>query len=220
MAQLEGFHFGRLEEDPSSYNQVVISLRKFGVPFREIYESKARLSSRDCFAGFTNKLPDALSEIYSSEYSRPPRAVFVFKVSPQPISMLRGKFLEHTLNWERTPSTFVAFNPFCVPVDKILQLTELRAPLQLADFIEQRDDLPLDPLMLTVSKGWLRVTKDNMIDVFSTHQNPFFLKAWLEEVIERGRILSEVELVNMFDEHDPFMKKNLVKLLEKLKVLK
>jgi hypothetical protein len=39
MAQIEGFHFGQLQEDPSSYNQVVISLRKYGVPFREIFES-------------------------------------------------------------------------------------------------------------------------------------------------------------------------------------
>jgi hypothetical protein len=220
MAQIEGFHFGQLQEDPSSYNQVVISLRKYGVPFREIFESKARLSSRDCYAGFTNKLPEALSEIYLSEYSRPPRAVFIFKISSQPLSMLRGKFLEHSLNWERTPSTFVAFNPFGIPVDKVMQLTKTRAPLQLTDFIEHRNEFSLDPFLLTVSQGWVRVTKDNMIDVFNTHQNPFFLKAWLEEVIERGRILSEVELVNMFDEYDPYMKKNLVKLLEKLKILK
>jgi len=220
MAQLKGFHFGQLEEDPSSYNQVVISLRKHGVPFREFFESKARLSSRDCFAGFTSRLPDALSEIYSSEYSRPPRAVFIFKVSPQPLSMLRGKLLEHSLNWERTPSTFVAFNPFGIPVDKVMQLTKTRDPLQLTDFIEHRNEISLDPVMLTVSQGWLRVTKDDMIDIFNTHQNPFFLKAWLEEVIERGRILSEVELVNMFDEYDPYMNKNLVKLLENLKILK
>jgi hypothetical protein len=220
MAKIEGFHFGQLQEDPSSYNQVVISLRKYGVPFREIFESKARLSSRDCYAGFTNKLPEALSEIYSSEYSRPPRAVFLFKLShPQPISMLRGKLLEHSINWERTPSTFTAFNPFGIPVDKVLQLTQIGAPLQLADFIEQRDDFPLDPLMLTVSQGWLRVTKDEMIDIFNTHQSPFFLKAWLEEVIERGRILSEIELLELFENYDPYMKKNLVKLLERLKIL-
>ena len=220
MAKLEGFHFGKLPEDPSSYSQVVISLRKYGVPFREIYESKARLSSSDCFAGFTNKLPEALNDIYSSEYSRPLRAVFVFKIAPQPLSMLRGKLLEHSISWERTPSTFVAFNPFGIPVDKVMQLTKTRDPLQLTDFIEHRNEISLDPVMLTVSQGWLRVTKDDMIDIFNTHQNPFFLKAWLEEVIERGRILSEVELVNMFDEYDPYMTKNLVKLLEKLKILK
>lgn len=219
LAKLEGFHFGQLQEDPSSYNQVVISLRKYGVPFREIYESKARLSTRDCFAGFTAKLPEALSEIYSSIYSRPPRAVFMFSISPQPLSMLRGKLLEHSINWERTPSTFVAFSPFGIPVDKVLQLTKIRDPMQLSDFVAHRNEVSLDSLLLTVSQGWLRVTKDNMIDVFNTHQNPFFLKAWLEEVIERGRILSEVELVNMFDEYDPYMKKKFVKLLEKLKIL-
>ncbi len=219
MAQIEGFHFGQLEEDPSSFNQVVISLRKYGVPFREIYESKARLSSRDCFAEFNNKLPEALSEIYSSEYSRPPRAVFVFRISPQPLSMLRGKLLEHSLNWERTPSTFVAFSPFGIPVDKVLQLTKTRDPLQLIDFVEHRNELSLDPLLLTVSQGWLRVTKDHIVDVFNTHQSPFFLKAWLEEVIERGRVLSEVELLSLFEKHDPYMKKGIIRLLEKLKIL-
>ena len=220
MAQFAGFHFGQLQEDPTSFNQVVISLRKHGVPFREFFESKARLSSRDCFAGFTNRLPDALSEIYSSEYSRPPRAVLIFKISPQPLSMLRGKLLEHSLNWERTPSTFVAFNPFGIPVDKVLQLTKVGDPIQLSDYIEHRNEVSLDSLLLTVSQGWLRATKDNMIDVFNTHQNPFFLKAWLEEVIERSRVLSEVELLSLFEKHDPYMKMNLVKLLEKLKILK
>jgi hypothetical protein len=219
MAQLDGFHFGQLEEDPSSYNQVVISLRKYGVPFREIYESKARLSSRDCYAGFTNKLPEALSEIYSSDYSRPPRAVIVFKISPQPLSMIRGKLLEHSLNWERTPSTFVAFSPFGIPVDKVMHLTKSRDPLRLTDFIEHRKEFSLDPLLLTASQGWLRVTKDHIVDVFNTHQNPFFLKAWLEEVIERGRILSEVELLALFEKHDPYMKKGIIRLLEKLKIL-
>jgi len=220
MAKLEGFHFGQLPEDPSSYSQVVISLRKYGVPFREIYESKARLSSRDCFAGFTNKLPEALNDIYSSEYSRPLRAVFVFKISPQPLSMLRGKLLEHSISWERTPSTFVAFNPFCVPVDKVLQLTKTKDPMQLSDYVEHRYEVSLDPLLLTVSQGWLRVTKDHMVDIFNTHQNPFFLQEWLEEVVERGRILSEVELLALYEKQDPYMKKNIVRLLQKLKILK
>ncbi|WP_287583526.1 hypothetical protein [Candidatus Borrarchaeum sp.] len=219
MAQIEGFHFGQLEEDPSSYNQVVISLRKYRVPFREIYESKARLSTRDCYAGFTNKLPEALSEIYSSEYSRPLRAVFVFKISPQPLSLIRGKLLEHTINWERTPSTFVAFDPFCIPVDKVLELTKIRDVYRLAHYGEELGDYSLDPISLTISKGWFRATKDHIVDVFNAHQHPFFLEAWLEEVIERGRILSEVELLAMLDKYDPFMGKKALRLLENLKII-
>ncbi|MFX1521634.1 MAG: hypothetical protein ACFFCD_17145 [Promethearchaeota archaeon] len=65
----------------------------------------------------------------------------------------------------------------------------------------------LDPILLTLKQGWFRVTKDRTVDVFNPHQHPFFLEAWLEEVIEKGRILSEVELVNMLEKYDPYMKK-------------
>ncbi len=63
----------------------------------------------------------------------------------------------------------------------------------------------LDPIFLTLKQGCFRVTKDHTVDIFNTHHNPFFLEAWLEEVIEKGRILSEVELVNLFEKYDPFI---------------
>jgi hypothetical protein len=218
MAQLKGFYFGQLQEDPSSLNAVIIGLRKYGVPYQEIPASKARLSSQDYCAEYSSKLPYALKSLYSSEYSRPPRAAFMFKLSPQSLSVTQGRFLEHTLNWKSTPTTFEAFNPFCIPTDEIRQLTTIIEWHRLADFVDSPSEYSLNPLLLTLPKGWLRVTKDHSVDVFNTHQHPLFIQTWLEEVIERGRILSEVELFNMFDEYDPIMQKKMLSLLEQLKI--
>ena len=126
--------------------------------------------------------------------------------------------LEHCLNYKSTPTTFDAFNPFCIPTDKIRQLTTLIEWHRLADYVESPSDYTLNPLLLTLPKGWLRATKDHSVKVFNTHQHPLFIQAWLEEVIERGRILSEVELINMLDEHDPIMQKKMMSLLEQLKI--
>ncbi|MFX1465789.1 MAG: hypothetical protein ACFFA5_04895 [Promethearchaeota archaeon] len=218
MAQLKGFYFGQLQEDPSSLNAVIIGLRKYGVPYTEIPASKARLSSRDYFAEYSSKLPYALKSLYSSEYSRPPRAAFVFKLSPQPLSITQGRLLEHTLNWKSTPTTFEAFKPFCIPTDKIRQLTTIIEWHRLAEYVERPSDYSLNPILLTLPKGWLRVTKDHTVYVFNTHQHPSFIQAWLEDVIEDGRILSEVELVNMLDEYDPYMQRKIMKLLDQLKI--
>jgi len=218
LAQLKGFYFGQLSEDPSSLNAIIVSLRKFKVPYKEIPTSKAQLSSHDYFAEYTNELPNALKAIYSSEYSRPHRAVFVFKISPQLLSVTQGRLLEHCLHWKSTPTTFEAFNPFCIPTDKIRQLTTIIEWHRLADYVDSPSDYTLNPLLLTLPKGWLRVTKDHSVDVFNTHQHPLFIQTWLEEVIERGRILSEVELVNMLDEYDPIMQKKMMSLLKQLKI--
>jgi len=218
MAQLEEFHFGQLHEDPNSVNAVIVSLRKYGVPYKEIDASKAQLSPHDYFAKYTSNLSDALKSLYSNEYSRPPRARVVFRISWQPLSLTQGRLLEHTLDWKRTATTFEAFNPFCIPTDKIRQLTTIIEWHRLADYVERPSDYSLNPILLTVPKGWLRVTKEH-IDIFNTHQNPLFLQEWIEEVIESGRILSEVELLNMFDKHDPLMKNKMIKLLEQLKIL-
>ena len=221
MVQLKGFRFGQLQEDPSSLNAVLISLRKYGVPYEELPTSTPQLSSRDYFAEHTSKLPDALKALYSSEYSRPPRAVFVFRLSkPQPLSVTQGRLLEHTLNWKSTPTSFEAFNPFCIPTDKIRQLTTIIEWHRLADYVERPSDYSLNPILLTLPQGWLRVTKDHSVDVFNTHQHPSFIQAWLEEVIEGGRILSEVELVNMLGEYDSFMQNKIMTLLEQLKFFK
>lgn len=220
MAQLKGFYFGQLPEDPGSLNAIIVSLRKYKVPYKEIPTSKARISSRDYFAEYTNELPNALKAIYSSEYSRPPRAVFVFKISPQLLSVTQGRLLEHTLNWKSTPTTFEAFNPFCIPTDKIRQLTTIIEWHRLADYVDSPSDYSLNPILLTLPQGWLRVTKDHSVDVFNTHQHPSFIQAWLEEVIEGGRILSEVELVNMLGEYDSFMQNKIMTLLEQLKFFK
>jgi hypothetical protein len=219
MAQLKEFYFGQLEDDPNSVNAVIVSLRKYGVPYKEIPTSKARLSSREFCAEYTRKLPDALKSLYSSAYSRPPRAVFVFKIPPQQLSVTKGRLLEHTLNWKSTTTTFEAFNPFCIPIDKTRQLTTMIEWHRLADYVEHPNDYSLNPILLTIPQGWVRVTKEHIVDVFNTHQNPLFIQAWLEEVVEKGRILSEVELINMFDEYDPFMKNKTIKLLEQLKIL-
>jgi hypothetical protein len=195
------------------------SLRKYGVPYQEIPASKARLSSQDYCAEYTSTLTEALTELYSGEYSRPPRACFLFRMSRKSLSTIKGILLEYTLNWKHTNTTFEAFNPFCIPTDKIRQLTTIIEWHRLADYFERPSDYSLNPILLTLPKGWLRVTREQ-IDVFNTHQNPLFLQAWIEEVIERERVLSEVELVNMLDEYDPYMKKNLIKLLEKFKIFK
>ncbi|MFX1521635.1 MAG: hypothetical protein ACFFCD_17150 [Promethearchaeota archaeon] len=199
-------------------NAVIVSLRKHGVPYTEIPASKARLSSRDYRAEYTNTLTDALTELYSSEYSRPPRACFLFRISRKSLSSIKGILLEYTLNWKLTNTTFEAFNPFCIPIDKIRQLTTIIEWHRLADYVEKPSDYSLNPILLTIPQGWLRVTKEH-IDVFNTHQNPLFLQEWIEEVIESERVLSEVELVNLFDKHDPFMKDKTIKLLEQLKIL-
>ena len=218
MAQLKEFYFGQLQEDLSSLNAIIVALRKYKVPYKEIDTSKSRLSSRDYFAEYINELPNALQAVYSSEYSRPPRAIVVFKISPQSLSVTQGRLLEHCLNYKSTPKTFEAFNPFCIPTDKIRQLTTLIEWHRLADYVESPSDYTLNPLLLTLPKGWLRATKDHSIEVFNTHQHPLFIQAWLEEVIESGRILSEVELVNLLDEHDPIMYKKILSLLEQLKI--
>ncbi len=218
MAQLEEFHFGQLEEDPHSVQAIIVSLRKYGVPYKEIPTSKARLSTHDYCAEYKTTLTDALKDLYSNEYSRPPRACFLFRISRKSLSSTKGILLEYTLNWKHTNTTFEAFNPFCIPTDKIRQLTTIIEWHRLADYIEHPSDYTLNPILLTLPQGWLRVTKEH-IDVFNTHQHPLFLKEWIEEVIESERVLSEVEVVNLFDKHDPLMKNKMIKLLEQLKIL-
>ena len=218
MAQLTGFYFGKLQEDPTSLNAIIVSLRKYKVPYKEINSSELGFSSRDYFAEYTNDLPSALQAVYASEYSRPSRAIVEFTISPQSLSVTQGRLLEHCLHHKSTPTTFEAFNPFCIPTDKIRQLTTLIEWHRLADYVESPSDYTLNPLLLTLPKGWLRATKDHTVKVFNTHQHPLFIQAWLEEVIERGRILSEVELINMLDEHDPIMQKKMMSLLEQLKI--
>jgi hypothetical protein len=218
MAQLKGFYFGKLQEDPSSLNAIIVSLRKYKVPYNEINSSELGFSSRDYFAEYTKDLPNALQQVYSSEYSRPPRAIVEFKISPQLLSVTQGRLIEHCLNYKSTTTTFEAFNPFCIPTEKIRQLTTLIEWHRLADYVESPSDYTLNPLLLTLPKGWLRATKDHTVKVFNTHQHPLFIQAWLEEVIERGRILSEIELINMLDEHDPIMQKKMMSLLEQLKI--
>ena len=90
---------------------------------------------------------------------------------------------------------------------------------QLANFVEDPDEYPLDPLLVAIPKGWLRI-KDQIVEIFNTHHHPSFLQEWIEEVIERGRILSEVELLALFDKHDHKMMNKTISLLEHFKILK
>ena len=91
MASLEEFRFGRLDEKPSSFHEIRVLLKKYEIRFEEYISSEGRLSSHDSFIRYTSKLSDVLNEIYSSDDTRPPRAVLKFKIPPQPISLLRGK---------------------------------------------------------------------------------------------------------------------------------
>lgn len=219
MASLEEFRFGRLGEKPSSFHEIGVVLKKHEISYKEYVSSEGRLSSRDSFVRYTSKLSDVLNEIYSSEDTRPPRAALKFKIPPQPIFLLRGKVLEHTIDWERKFEEFKAFNPFCIPVDRVRQLTKMGGLPQLANFVEDPDEYPLDPLLLAIPKGWLRI-KDQIVEIFNTHHHPSFLQEWIEEVIERGRILSEVELLALFDKHDHKMMNKTISLLEHFKILK
>jgi hypothetical protein len=219
MASLEEFRFGRLDENPSSSHQIGILLKKYEISAKEYVSPEGRLSSRDSYVRYTSKLPDILNEIYSSEDSRPPRAVFKFKIPPQPIFLLRGKVLEHCVDWERRFEEFRAFNPFCIPADRVRQLTKIADLPSLANFVEDPEEYPLDPLLLVTPKGWLRI-KDQIVEVFNTHHQPSFLKEWIEEVIERGRVLSEVELLALFEKHDKLMSRKTIDLLKHFKILK
>jgi len=219
MASLEEFRFGRLEEKPSSFHEIRVLLKKYEIRFEEYISSEGRLSSQDSFVRYTSNLEDILSEIYSSEDTRPPRAVFKFKIPPQPIFLLRGKVLEHTIDWERRFEEFRAFNPFCIPADRVRQLTKIADLPQLANFVQDPEEFPLDPLLLVTPKGWLRI-KDQFVEVFNTHHQPSFLKEWIEEVIERGRVLSEVELLALFEKHDKLMSRKTIDLLKHFKILK
>ena len=219
MALLEEFRFGKVDEKSSTFHQIRVTLKKYEIVHREYIRPEGRLSSRDFFVRYTSKLPDILNEIYSSEDTRPPRAFFKFKIPPQPIFLLRGKVLEHTIDWERKFEEFKAFNPFCIPVDRVRQLTEIGDLPQLANFVEDPNEYPLDPLLVAIPKGWLRI-KGQIVEVFNTHHKPSFIQEWIEEVIERGRVLSEVELLAMFDKHDRRMSDKTIKLLRHFKILK
>jgi hypothetical protein len=218
MASLEEFRFGRVEEKPSSFHEIGVVLKKYEIRSKNYISPEGRLSSQDAFVRYTSNLDEVLSEIYSSEDTRPPRAVFKFKIPPQPIFLLRGKILEHTVDWERRFEEFRAFNPFCIPADRVRQLAKIENLPQLANFVDD-PEVPLDPLLLVTPKGWLRI-KDQIIEVFNTHHHPNLLKEWIEEVIERGRILSEVELLALFDKHDKVMTQKTIDLLRHFKILK
>ncbi|MFX1518463.1 MAG: hypothetical protein ACFFCD_00860 [Promethearchaeota archaeon] len=218
MASLEEFRFGSIGK-PSVFHQISVILKKYEIPYEEYNKPAGRLSSNDFFVRSTSKLPEALNDIYSSKDSRPTRAVFKFKIPPQPLFLLRGKILEHTVDFERKFEEFAALNPFCIPVDRVRQLTKTDSLPELANFIENPDEYPLDPLLIVMPKGWLRITKDQIVEAFNTHHHPFFLMEWIEEVIERGRVLSEVELLVLFDKHDPAMTHKTIMLLQHFKIL-
>ncbi|WP_287583998.1 hypothetical protein [Candidatus Borrarchaeum sp.] len=219
MASLEEFRFGRLEEKPSSFHEISVVFKKYEIRVEDYVSPEGRLSSLDSFVRHTSNLEDILSEVYSSEDTRPPRAVFKFKIPPQPIFLLRGKVLELCVDWERRFEEFRAFNPFCIPADRVRQLTKIEDLPQLANFVENPEEFPLDPLLLVTPKGWLRI-KDQIVEVFNTHHHPNLLKEWIEEVIERGRVLSEVELLALFEKHDKLMTRKTIDLLKHFKILK
>ncbi len=218
MASLEEFRFGRIEKS-SSFHYISVILKKYEVPYKEYNKPEGRLSFQDSIVSYTSKLPEALNDIYSIKDSRPPRAVFKFKIPPQPLFLLRGKVLEHTVDWERKFEEFRAFNPFCIPVDRVRQLARIEDLPQLANFVENPEEYPLDPLLVVMPKGWLRI-ENQIVEIFNTHHHPSFIKEWLEEVIERGRVLSEVELLALFEKHDKLMTRKTIDLLRHFKILK